>query len=382
MSPKSNPNASTTLPTQSKQSEFSLVEVDTGSSPAIDDIPHTKASGLIKSTEVWYADGDIILRGDSTLFRVSRRLLTKNSRIFEDLFDIPQPDVGCLSEDSDDVMEGCLVIQVFDPPDHLEGFLKGLYDASWEINVNTNHNLRLAVGVLEVSSKYEAYPLRERVISWLASVYPPTISAYRKRWETWSKNPSERYFDPRNITLVANAARVSQALALLPAALLHYLEKFGSDFSAIIDAHDAGLALGSDRYEADLPLLTRDNLSSILKARSRIAFFARRDIYGFAFYRFRKAMCPRGEEEECLRGKREWVDEVEKGSPDGWFSPLVGQELWEMEMCSVCEKAAEENVELKLQMLWERLPGMLDLLRWDELERTSRLEAPPDSGPE
>lgn len=242
---------------------------------------------------------------------------------------------------------------------------------SYQINVHSNYGLRLAVGVLELSTKYETSELRERVASWLGAIYPSTLKAYRTRWESWPKEPSER-FDLQNIALVANAARTTKTLTLLPSALFHYLEQFGGDLGAIIDAHDAGFALGLDNYEADLPLLMKDNLSSILKARSRILFFARKHIYSFAFYPLGAGECTLGKRGACALSKQKWVEKVENQSLDGWFAP-IGQDVEIMKMCAKCKPEATKVLDRELEVLWDRLPEMFDLVNWMQLARTSKM---------
>ncbi|TCD67166.1 Ras GTPase [Steccherinum ochraceum] len=326
----------------------------------------TQPAGLVKCEDMWVPDGDIVLRTDNTLFRVSKAFLCQHSPIFDDLFDIPLPAV--LEEG--DAYDGCPVVQVFDPADHLRCFLKGLYDPSYRIVVKDNRTLRNAVGVLELSSKYETPELRERAISFIAPLYPTTLEAYRTRWDTWAKGEK---FDPRNIILVANVARVTQAFTLLPSALFHYLEQYGRDVSALIDAHDAGLALGSSQYEADYPLLIKDNLSSILKARSAIIFFTRKYVYGFVFYKYPFAkQCTRDKKERCMQSKHDWAEKMDGLSPDGWLSPL-SRDVPVLRMCQVCLSEATGTFEVKLGEFWERLPQMFDMHHWKALERMSHM---------
>ena len=234
-----------------------------------------------------------------------------------------------------------------------------------------NRTLRIAVGVLKLSTKYETAELRDRATSWLAVIYPPTLDAYRNRWTVWSKEPKEQ-FDLWNIALVANAARTTKSLALLPSALFHYLEQYGDNIGAILDAHDAGFALGLKSYKGVLPLLTRDNLSSVLKAHSRIIFFSRKCIYGFAFYKDGITECKVESAARCLRVRSKWAESVDSQSLDGWFSPLV-QSLGGLKLCATCMLGAKKNRERGLKELWEQLPGMFDMIGWEELEQASRL---------
>jgi hypothetical protein len=71
--------------------------------------------------ELWFNDGSIVLQVQTTLFRVHRSFLATHSKIFADLFTVPQPD-------SLETMDGCPVVCLHDSPDDFIHFLKALYD--------------------------------------------------------------------------------------------------------------------------------------------------------------------------------------------------------------------------------------------------------------
>ncbi|KAJ7366518.1 hypothetical protein DFH08DRAFT_834681 [Mycena albidolilacea] len=46
---------------------------------------------LVRSTEYWFDDGNIILQVESTQFRLTKGLLSMHSTVFRDMFMIPLP---------------------------------------------------------------------------------------------------------------------------------------------------------------------------------------------------------------------------------------------------------------------------------------------------
>ena len=67
----------------------------------------------------WFDDGNIILQAEDTLFRVHRSVLSRHSKVFQDMFSIPQPTGQ---------HEDCPVIQVSDEAVDMSIILSILYD--------------------------------------------------------------------------------------------------------------------------------------------------------------------------------------------------------------------------------------------------------------
>lgn len=83
-------------------------------------------TGLEKSEEYWYEDGNIILRVEDVLFRVYGGMLSRHSAVFRDMFSIPQPTTP---EDDMEFMEGCPVVVLFgDAAEEWEHLLRVLCD--------------------------------------------------------------------------------------------------------------------------------------------------------------------------------------------------------------------------------------------------------------
>lgn len=83
---------------------------------------------LTKHPEFWFSDGSIILRAQSTLFRVHISQLSRKSVFFRDLFSIPQPTTPDRHELK---LDGCPVLELHDPPRDVANLVKVIYDGPY-----------------------------------------------------------------------------------------------------------------------------------------------------------------------------------------------------------------------------------------------------------
>ena len=58
-----------------------------------------------RSENFWFDDGSIILEVESTQFRIHRSILARYSTVFDDLFQVPQPE-----SDKSDWVDGCPIV--------------------------------------------------------------------------------------------------------------------------------------------------------------------------------------------------------------------------------------------------------------------------------
>jgi len=85
--------------------------------------PHDEAflpRALIQS-DIWFADGNIVLIADSAAFKVHRGQLERHSDVFRDLFSVPQPV-------NQSLVDGCPSVELYDRPSDLHYLLIALYD--------------------------------------------------------------------------------------------------------------------------------------------------------------------------------------------------------------------------------------------------------------
>lgn len=77
------------------------------------------SSSTVRSLEVWFGDGDVVLRADDSLFKVHGKTLRKHSFVLDQML-----------EDSDeeaDLCDGCPVVPVRDAGGDMSAFLRFMY---------------------------------------------------------------------------------------------------------------------------------------------------------------------------------------------------------------------------------------------------------------
>lgn len=77
-------------------------------------------SGLIRS-DFWFLDGNIVIIAGQAAFKVHRGQLERHSEVFNGLFSVPQPA-------EQDLLDGCLWVELHDRPSDVFYFLSALYD--------------------------------------------------------------------------------------------------------------------------------------------------------------------------------------------------------------------------------------------------------------
>ena len=94
---------------------------------------------LIRSQDVWYDDGNVVIQTENTVFKVFRGILASNSPVFADMFSVPQP----TSVTGPDVYDSCPLIQIYDTPEDAGHFLKAIHDAGSVLFTQNHGNRRL-----------------------------------------------------------------------------------------------------------------------------------------------------------------------------------------------------------------------------------------------
>ena len=81
--------------------------------------------------EVWFDDGNIILRAETTLFRVYKGILAEQCLVFRNMLNLPPPDADVNMAhgewNRDEVYDGCPVVVLHDRTRELMHFLKALH---------------------------------------------------------------------------------------------------------------------------------------------------------------------------------------------------------------------------------------------------------------
>ena len=75
-----------------------------------------------RSGRLWYQDGNIVLVADGIGFKVYKGILARQSTVFADMLDIPQPK-------DRDMYDGCPVVVLPDAAEEMRCLLLALFDA-------------------------------------------------------------------------------------------------------------------------------------------------------------------------------------------------------------------------------------------------------------
>ena len=79
-----------------------------------------------RSAKFWFDDGSVVLQVENTQFRVHRSILASHSTVFEDLFQVPQPE-----SDKSDWVDGCPIVSMSgDTTKDWEHILSFIYNPS------------------------------------------------------------------------------------------------------------------------------------------------------------------------------------------------------------------------------------------------------------
>ena len=95
--------------------------------PAYDMPSLVTPTSLIRSQDVWYDDGNVVIQTENTVFKVFRGILASNSTVFADMFSVPQPTSAPIT--GPDMYDSCPLVQIYDTSEDTKHFLKAIHDA-------------------------------------------------------------------------------------------------------------------------------------------------------------------------------------------------------------------------------------------------------------
>ena len=218
----------------------------------------------------------------------------------------------------------------------------------------------VAAGILKMSQKYMAHDIRSKAYVYLQHQFPAQCNLFLERYEAGTYAS----FTTESLVRVANAARETNTLVILPAIL----------FLLCTRPMDDILKYTFTDPTSDESILSPVNFVAVLKGRPRISLFARKNIYSFAFLNKEVTGCQTNS--DCRSLNSLWAETAEQ--MEGWIDPFErppdrhGLRLIRNARCSVCRaKATDEMREGRMKM-WNRIPDLFDLPNWDEMARLSQ----------
>ncbi|PPR03903.1 hypothetical protein CVT24_008095 [Panaeolus cyanescens] len=156
------------------------------------DVSGPDTNKMKRSFRFWFHDGNVVLQTEDKQFRVHRSLLALHSKVFADMFSIPQPvqdpsssasvsGSGLTTTDGlNEMVEGCPVVRIYDDSSDISVLLSVLYglDTVRDYDVE-NHALEL-ISLLKVGQKYEFGKILQDVLKELRQRFPISLEEFEK----------------------------------------------------------------------------------------------------------------------------------------------------------------------------------------------------------
>ncbi|KAF7974530.1 hypothetical protein HWV62_11996 [Athelia sp. TMB] len=297
----------------------------------------------VRSEDVWYDDGNIILQAENTQFKVVKSILQRNSSVFKDMLSLPQP----TSSDTE-LVEGCPVVHLSDSADEVRYVLKALFEREY---VAFGEQLPLAVisAFICLGKKYDIQKLYAEAVKKMYQEIPVTLTDYDALPNEWTLVEDLEYME------VVILARRSGLLSLLPFVFYQCCYRYSTadivtglvidDESKILLSHqDQIVCLGGYRACCEIQADTTygwihdcDSLGPSCTTR-KICKKAKQ-AYSLEHFNSRPG----------LRALVEWSD---CAPPD---------------LCDECIKEGRLKHAAGRLEFWEKLPGIFDLPPWTQL---------------
>ncbi|KAJ7842915.1 hypothetical protein B0H13DRAFT_2676471 [Mycena leptocephala] len=288
---------------------------------------------LQRSEDLWFDDGTVVLKAQTTLFRVYRGILAAQSPIFRDTFAIPQPV-------AQEMYDGLPIILLPDSPADLKIFLAATHDPGY-FKTSPVGGMDVLCSLLRLSTKYCVDHLRNDMLSTLTALYPSSLDAWLGRC------PPVGYIMANGDAFKAlGLALELQILPILPGVLF---ECSANTPRAIFNADiqdgnkETCLSVREDFATEYCPRIYR----SLLMARSGEPLICGNAL-GCDSTRL-----------ECFGSNiiSVTIDEIFTKELDWDNLPL----------CENCTAAAQAEFRLGRLALWNNLPRIFDLPPWDQL---------------
>ncbi|TFK40247.1 hypothetical protein BDQ12DRAFT_734254 [Crucibulum laeve] len=325
----------------------------------------------IRSEQVWFGDGTIVLETEMVQFKVYQGTLAANSPIFHAMFSACQ-------EDGSDMIENCPVIHLHDTAVDLMHFLQAMHILGYAIgsftrphfdilasspsyyDCKTTDDFNKIAGILRLSTKYDVEHLRRRTFEQLAFLYPTTLEQWDQRVEDAIKVFEARPF------VVVKLARETGHLSLLPAAM--YLCATRADINHVLDGAPCpdGYTIELDWEDKRACLHGRETLASAVRTRLFKFITGTIEIHGHC------TSAP-----HCEIAKYRTVRRLEVAlshtTPAVFSTARFTWPNYRQDVCKNCAASAEAHFDSERVRLWEELPSFFGLPSWEDLRKADDL---------
>ncbi|KAJ7189739.1 hypothetical protein B0H12DRAFT_788110 [Mycena haematopus] len=310
-----------------------------------DSAAHPVETPLVRSTEYWFDDGNIILQVESMQFRVAKSILSRHSPVFRAMFMLPLPA-------DEPTVENCpIVILTGDTSQDWSLFLGVIYPQSLTDEVPS---LALIAAILRLSKKYDFPAFRKDCVRRLKTEFPTTLKEYNIL-KSWVSIEEEEDIYLRLLPFAKEIGLYS----ILPLAYWDTLMTRTTYLPKILDINDGSLN-PNDR----LACLLGISKLQVLQSTTTMGWL---DLDPDSA----SAIIPCGtcsQPPKCVAAVKEIVCEEASMHPPYFWAISKWDKDWDKMMCRSCRSKAREVFEAGRKECWNKLPSVFGLPDWETLK--------------
>ncbi|TRM56193.1 hypothetical protein BD626DRAFT_441327 [Schizophyllum amplum] len=311
---------------------------------------------LQKVEDLWFPDGNVIIRAGERICRVYKGFLTSQSPVLADMFSIPQPPDA-------QTMDGLPVVVFPDAPEDVLHWLKAmLFPRSFEA-YPVKIEMHQLFAVLRLSHKYDVQHLRRRALYHLSTVLPTELATkFPLRGDMDASIIISYCGDHDCHAFLLNVVPLVHeigAVWLLPAALYQLHTAYHIPYNpkiSLVALTDALPAIDVARLWRIAHALPRAFPHSLTDKWTVEDCKYCVDLSGEAI---------EGTYQSLLTDPLEFygpADEMDDDESSDYESYILI-----VRMCSPCYREARKDYRGMAQRFWDALPGLLELPTWEEL---------------
>ncbi|KAK7062400.1 BTB domain-containing protein [Favolaschia claudopus] len=195
---------------------------------------------------LWFADADLILRAENSIFRVYSGILCAHSSFFRGMLPLPQP---TQAEAGEETLDGRIIVQLQDKATETEAFLRAIFDSSFFEPPPSPVDFSVVIAILRLAHKFDVQYLFRRALSHLDSLYPVDLENLLRRSDSNEHRDHVRYqHGDVTVDMIAlRAAYQVKALWLIP--VICYSIAAESDFmnaaAGVLETHEIQMCLSA-----------------------------------------------------------------------------------------------------------------------------------------
>ncbi|KAJ7257556.1 hypothetical protein B0H12DRAFT_1049457 [Mycena haematopus] len=356
----------------------------------------------IRIEDLWFSDGTVVILVENKMFRVHRTILAARSSVFRDMFENSLSNLTDESDDEDvygspavqlhdsdsatyletflgaifgkslstmcsnvlrrdmveipqsttdddmDVVDGCLVVRLYESAADFEIFLRAIFDSSTFMPWPASADTAVIAGILRLSHKYNVGYLHHRALKHLTRY--DLVSTYLWRRDLCSF-PACNASTPRELLIIIKAITEVRAAWLLPAA---YYDAFVAGAHLLpltaIEGHESivrTLVVGSHKIVSNTAQISA--FTSVTAG----------------------ALCT--DARSCANVRGNYLANLLQALSNGVVSPIhyysrSGYRA-NSALCDACFTASLPAYNAAMSTFWDELPAYFGLPSWAELNR-------------